>query len=126
MLDPYVYPSTDILKNILGIQERKLLDDAEADYVSLRLRELAESPLRGDYDFAHISGENNQRLLNKCYAMLGFRLCVCIVALFPSSVLLNRERKDYYSQCASSMMLIFLTNGSKQQRRRIQLKNLKV
>ncbi len=55
MSDPYVYPGTDILKNIPGIQDRKTLDDAEADYVSLRLRELAKNPLEGDYDFAHLS-----------------------------------------------------------------------
>lgn len=42
MIDPYVYPGTDILKNVLGIKNRQGLDDAEADYVSLRLRELAE------------------------------------------------------------------------------------
>lgn len=55
MLDPYIYPGTDILKNILGIQDRQMLEDAEADYVSLRLRELAENPLDGDYDFAHLA-----------------------------------------------------------------------
>lgn len=55
MLDPYIYPGTDILKNILGIQDRQMLKDAEADYVSLRLRELAENPLDGDYDFAHLA-----------------------------------------------------------------------
>lgn len=54
MLDPYVYPGTDILKNTLDIHDRRALDDAEADYVSLRLRELAENPLRGDYDFKHL------------------------------------------------------------------------
>lgn len=56
MPDPYVYPGTDVLKNILGIQDRKKLDDAEADYVSLRLRELVENPLPGNFDFAHIAG----------------------------------------------------------------------
>ena len=55
MHDPYVYSGTNILKNILGIKDRKRLDDAEADYVSLRIRELAENPLSGDYDFTHIS-----------------------------------------------------------------------
>ncbi|MCI8494160.1 MAG: hypothetical protein HFI74_00520 [Lachnospiraceae bacterium] len=55
MLDPYVYPGTDVLKNILEIQDRERLNEAEADYVSLRLRELAENPLAGDYDFAHIA-----------------------------------------------------------------------
>lgn len=33
MLDPYVYPGTNILRNVLGIQDRQMLDDAEADYV---------------------------------------------------------------------------------------------
>lgn len=55
MPDPYVYPGTDVLKNILGIRDRKKLDGAEADYVSLRLRELAEKTLPGDYDLAHIA-----------------------------------------------------------------------
>ena len=55
MFDPYVYPSTDVLKNILDIKDRKKLDDAEADYVSLRLRELVENPLAGDYGFTHIT-----------------------------------------------------------------------
>lgn len=54
MLDPYVYPCTDILKNVLDIQDRQTLNDAEADYVSLRLRELAGNPLVGDYDFNHL------------------------------------------------------------------------
>lgn len=55
MLDPYVYSGTNILKNVLGIQDRQTLDDAEADYVSLRLRDLAENPLEGDYDVAHLT-----------------------------------------------------------------------
>ena len=55
MLDPYVYPGTNILKNVLGIQDQQMLDDAEADYVSLRLRELAENPLEGDYDVDHLT-----------------------------------------------------------------------
>ena len=54
MFDPYIYPGTDILKNTLDIHDRQALDDAEADYVSLRLRELAENPLRGNYDFEHL------------------------------------------------------------------------
>lgn len=55
MPDPYVYPGTDVLKNTLGIRDRKKLEGAEADYVSLRLRELAEKPLPGDYGLAHMA-----------------------------------------------------------------------
>lgn len=55
MTDPYVYPGTGTLKNLLGIQDKNRLDDAEADYVSLRLRELAEYPLDGDYSVSHFA-----------------------------------------------------------------------
>lgn len=53
MVDPYFYPETEILINKFNIREQKLLNDAEADYVSLRLRELAENPLPGKYDVQH-------------------------------------------------------------------------
>lgn len=55
MLDPYVYPGTDVLKNVLNIKDKEMLDGAEANYVSLRLRELAKTPLAGNYDFSHFS-----------------------------------------------------------------------
>lgn len=55
MSDPYIYPGSDVLRNILNIKDRKELDGAEADYISLRLRELAECPLAGNYDFTHIT-----------------------------------------------------------------------
>lgn len=70
MLDPYVYPGTDILRNILGIQDRKRLDNAEADYVSLRLRELAENPLEGDYDIDHLT-EMHKYIFQDIYEWAG-------------------------------------------------------
>lgn len=54
MSDPYLYEDTDILKNKLDIIEQDLLDDAEADYVVYRLKELAMNPLKGEYDIAHL------------------------------------------------------------------------
>ena len=53
MQDPYLSPGKKILENKLGITSQKDLDGAEADYVSLRLRELMENPLTGDYDLEH-------------------------------------------------------------------------
>ena len=53
MKDIYVYEGSNVLKNKLNIKEQKLLSDAEADYVSMRLRELAVSPLRGNYNIQH-------------------------------------------------------------------------
>lgn len=70
MLDPYVYPGTSILRNVLGIQEQQMLDDAEADYVSLRLRELAEYPLEGDYDVVHLT-EMHKYIFQDIYEWAG-------------------------------------------------------
>ncbi len=54
MRDIYLYDDCPVLINKLGIKEQKLLDDAEADYVSYRLRELAIHPLTGDYSYQHL------------------------------------------------------------------------
>ena len=52
-MDPYTYSNSSVLKNNFDIKDAATFDDAEADYTSLRLRELAERPLEGDYDLAH-------------------------------------------------------------------------
>ena len=31
--DPYLYEGTDVLKNLLGLREKKLLEEAESGYV---------------------------------------------------------------------------------------------
>lgn len=54
MRDPYLYSDADILKNKLDIKSQDLLDEAEADYVVYRLKELVLSPLVGDYDIEHL------------------------------------------------------------------------
>lgn len=70
MIDPYVYPGTNILRNVLDIQDRQTLDDAEADYVSLRLRELAENPLEGDYGVNHLA-EMHKYIFQDIYEWAG-------------------------------------------------------
>lgn len=53
MKDIYLYENSSILVNRLNIRDSSILADAEADYVSMRLRELAEIPLKGHYDVSH-------------------------------------------------------------------------
>lgn len=50
MPDIYLYEGTDVFKNLLWIKERKLLEEAEAGYVTFRLKEIAMNPLLGAYD----------------------------------------------------------------------------
>ncbi len=54
MRDPYLYDDIPILRNKLGIRDQILLDDAEADYVVYRLKDLALNPLSGDYHTEHL------------------------------------------------------------------------
>ncbi len=53
MRDPYLYEDSNVLKNILGITNQEELEGAEANYVSFRLKEIAQNPLSGDYDTKH-------------------------------------------------------------------------
>ena len=54
MRDIYLDESTGVLKNLLGIKDKQQLDEAEADYVTYRLKEIAKNPLPGAYDYAHL------------------------------------------------------------------------
>lgn len=54
MRDPYLYDDVPVLKNKLDIRDQKLLDNAEADYVVYRLKNLALNPLNGNYNTKHL------------------------------------------------------------------------
>lgn len=54
MRDPYLYDDVPVLKNKLNIREQGLLDDAEADYVAYRLKDLALNPMAGSYNTEHL------------------------------------------------------------------------
>lgn len=51
--DPYVIPHTDILKNKFNITNDDDFNQMEAEYTSMRLRELEEKPLQGCFDTNH-------------------------------------------------------------------------
>lgn len=54
MRAPYLNDDIPVLSNKLGIRDQVLLDDAEADYVVYRLKDLALNPLGGDYHTEHL------------------------------------------------------------------------
>lgn len=54
MRDPYLYDDCPVLKNILGIRNQEELDNAEADYVVFRLKDLVLNPIEGQYDTLHL------------------------------------------------------------------------
>ena len=52
--DPYLDPATGVLKNRLDIADEATLEQAEADLVATRSYELAQAPLKGRFDLAHM------------------------------------------------------------------------
>lgn len=50
----YCYPGSSVLKNKLNIYDKDRLCQAEIRLVAIRLYQLQESPIRGDFDFNHL------------------------------------------------------------------------
>ena len=55
-MDPYVYPETNVLKNLRDIRDRELLARFEMDMATCRIEELAVNPMAGGFDPAHLRG----------------------------------------------------------------------
>lgn len=69
-IDPYVYPDTDLLRNIPGKRTRKDLELAEYLSTYARRVELEEEPIKGPFDF-HRLKETHRRLFQDIYEWAG-------------------------------------------------------
>lgn len=56
MRDPYLYPDSDVLKNLAGIQDQQELKNMEADYTAFRLSEIAGDESPAQFDFQTLCG----------------------------------------------------------------------
>ncbi|WP_049779037.1 hypothetical protein [Tepidanaerobacter acetatoxydans] len=55
MLDPYLFPDSEVLKNKLDIKEKDKLEIVEAEYTSLLIGAIAEeNTIKGDFSFEHL------------------------------------------------------------------------
>lgn len=52
--DTYVYLSTDVLRNKADIRDQAALDAFEADTTAVRMLELVENPIEGNFDLQHL------------------------------------------------------------------------
>jgi fido (protein-threonine AMPylation protein) len=52
--DPYLDPASGVLKNRFGITDEPTLEATEASLVALRSYELAQRPLAGGFNLAHL------------------------------------------------------------------------
>ena len=54
MKDPYLYPNSDVMKNLAGVRDAEKLKNVEADYTLLRLSEIAEDESPEIFNFQTI------------------------------------------------------------------------
>jgi cell filamentation protein len=54
MKDPYLYVGTETLINLFDEKNEQRLDEIEANYTGLRLRQLMDNPVQGNFDFEHL------------------------------------------------------------------------
>ena len=52
--DPYLYPGTDVLKNVPGLRKARQLAAFEAVKTAQRIYEITRKPLPGNFDKAHL------------------------------------------------------------------------
>jgi cell filamentation protein len=52
--DPYVYPGTDVLRNLLGVRDAAALAEREAALSAIRIAQLERRFIPGDFDLAHL------------------------------------------------------------------------
>lgn len=52
--DPYVYPGTNVLKNLAGIEDQNQLQRFEAVSTADRISELRVNPMPGAFDISHL------------------------------------------------------------------------
>ncbi len=50
----YCYPNSEVLKNKLNITDKNDLFEAEKELTAIRLKELQDHPIKGNFDFKHL------------------------------------------------------------------------
>ena len=94
MIDPYVYPDTDILKNKFNIKDEKILNEMEAEYTSMRISEMEVTPINGDgdFDFKHLC-ETHRWIFQDIYDWAGTQRTINVEK--PEPALGGRESIEY-------------------------------
>jgi cell filamentation protein len=68
--DPYLYPGTDVLKNLRDIRDPDILARFEAEATSRRLVQLINSPVPGRFDTAQLKAIH-KHIFQDIYAWAG-------------------------------------------------------
>lgn len=127
MPDPYLYPDSDVLKNLAGLQDSEELKNMEADYTLLRLSEIAEDESPTQFDFQTLCGlhyrifqdvyewAGKPRVINieKAEAVLGEISVIysdCFDIVKDAESILKRANRFEWKQVSFEDVVITLSN----------------
>jgi cell filamentation protein len=68
--DPYVYPGTNVLRNLEDIRDQNALNRFESDAVAVGLIDLKQNPIRGPFDARRLQ-ETHRRIFSRVYPWAG-------------------------------------------------------
>lgn len=88
----YCYKNTNVLKNKLNIKNEQELYDKERKLVSLRISELFDNPIKGNFNFAHL----------KKFMNFYFKIFICEL----ENLELVRLLKRIYFVCQNLLIVI--------------------
>ena len=95
MNDPYLYPHTDILKNLADIRDREVLSCMEAEYTSIRLAELVTGESVSRFDFAALC-DMHHYIFQDIYEWAGKIRIINIEKSEPALGGISIEYSDYF------------------------------
>ena len=68
--DHFTYPDSDVLRNMADIRNQEALDAFEADATAIRMLELYEAPISGEFDLGHLCA-SHRHLFQDVYEWAG-------------------------------------------------------
>ena len=104
-MDPYLYENPRILKNKLNIRNINDLEEAEANYVAFRLKEVTVNPLKGDYSYQHFL-EFHKFLFQDLYEWAGVQRKVNIEKQEPILGEMSIEYSDVFDVSSDATRIL--------------------
>ena len=100
----YCYPNSNVLKNKFNIRNQLKLFNIEKEFTSVRLQELQNKPIKGNFDFNHLK-KIHKYIFQDVYDWAGESRTVeigkgnlfCTVSCLQSYA--NLIFKNYFYQC---------------------------
>jgi len=86
--DPYVYPGTNVLKNLFNERDKSRLDEKEQRVTFRAMKELGRNPVKGKLDGAHLK-EIHKRIFEKIYPFAGRDVKAVALANFDKAPVNN-------------------------------------